>query len=92
MSFTDWQGMVIIVSVLGAFGFVWARIFGKAGYPRWWAVLMFVPLLNLFWVGRLFTKAGYSAWWALTIFVPLLNIGMILNLAFSEWPPHPELR
>jgi hypothetical protein len=87
-----WPEALVAVTAVATFVYVWARIFAKAGYPRWWMVMMFVPLLNLFWVGRMFLKAGYSAWWVLTIFVPVLNIVMVLILAFSEWPPYPELR
>lgn len=26
---------------------IWWQIFGKAGYPAWYAILMFVPIANL---------------------------------------------
>ena len=37
-----------VVLLLVAFGFlIFGRIFSKAGYPRWFGLLMMVPLVNL---------------------------------------------
>lgn len=41
---------------------------------------------------KLFSKAGYSGWLSLLMFVPLVNLGMIIFLAFSDWPVLKELR
>jgi hypothetical protein len=35
---------------------------------------------------RIFSKAGFSGWLALLMLVPLVNVGMLLFLAFAEWP------
>ncbi|MEW6359333.1 MAG: hypothetical protein AB1696_23560 [Planctomycetota bacterium] len=42
---------VLVALLLGAVlltGLIWWKIFGKAGYPEWLSLLMFVPLVNLF--------------------------------------------
>lgn len=36
-------GVAIIVLVVWVYG----RILNKAGYSRWWVLLLFVPLVNL---------------------------------------------
>lgn len=39
-----------LIIVLGSAGLaiaIWAAIFPKAGYPRWWAVLIIIPIANL---------------------------------------------
>ena len=44
------------------------RIFVKAGYPGWQAL---IPILNTV---RMFQMGGRSGWWTLLVFVPLGNI------------------
>jgi hypothetical protein len=41
---------------------------------------------------KIWSKTGNSGWLALLMFVPLVNIGMILYLAFSDWPVLKENR
>lgn len=41
---------------------------------------------------KLIGKTGNSPWLALLLLVPLANLGLILWLAFSEWPIERELR
>ena len=42
-------GIIILLAVLTVWVFlaVFGRIVNRAGYSRWWLVLMFVPVLNL---------------------------------------------
>ena len=47
-------------------------------------------VILIYW--KLFSKAGYSGWLSLLMMVPLVNFGMILFLAFSDWPVLKELR
>lgn len=56
------------------------------------AVALAAMLLALIIYAKLFSKAGYSGWLALLMFVPLVNLGMLLFLAFSDWPVLQELR
>jgi len=49
-----------------------------------------VLMVVIYW--KLFSKAGYSGWLSLLMFVPLVNFGMMLFLAFSDWPVLKELR
>jgi predicted PurR-regulated permease PerM len=41
-----WQ-LVIAILVMG---YIWpvTRILHKAGFSRWWAIAMYIPLVNLF--------------------------------------------
>ena len=41
---------------------------------------------------KIFQKTGNSGWMALLMLVPLVNLGMILFLAFSDWPVLRENR
>ncbi|QKT04679.1 hypothetical protein HUS23_13095 [Ectothiorhodospiraceae bacterium 2226] len=44
------QDVLTLVAVAGAavfFGYCWARIFAKAGFPAWWGIWMMVPGINL---------------------------------------------
>jgi hypothetical protein len=58
------------------------NVFGIGG------LIVIVLLVALFvWVYfRIFSKAGFSGWLALLMLVPLVNVGMLLFLAFAEWP------
>jgi len=40
-----WQLLIIIMAIL--YPFVIFRIVSKAGYRGWWALVIFVPVLNL---------------------------------------------
>jgi hypothetical protein len=42
-------GIIILLAVLTIWAFVavFGRIVSRAGYSRWWLVLMVVPLVNL---------------------------------------------
>lgn len=40
---------------------------------------------------KILSKAGYRGWVGLLMFVPIVNLGLLLYLAFSEWPIHKEL-
>jgi hypothetical protein len=82
--------LALILAILAFFGFVWARIFSRAGYSRWWILALLVPFFNLFVIGKLILRAGYSLWWTLTMFIPLVNFIMLLMFAYSEWPGQPE--
>lgn len=59
-----------------AFGvIVFGVIFLLAGVI-WWKIL---------------SKAGHRGWVGLLMLVPLVNVGLLLYLAFAEWPIHREL-
>jgi len=47
-------------------------------------------MILVYW--KLFSKAGYSGWLSLLMLVPLVNFGMMLFLAFADWPVLRELR
>ena len=53
-------------------------------------LLLMVLMIVVFW--KLFAKAGYSGWLSLLMLVPLVNFGMLLFLAFAEWPVLRELQ
>ena len=56
--------------------------------------LMVLAILAIFFVPvwKIVAKTGYSGALSLLIVVPLANIGLILFLAFSDWPIHKRLR
>ena len=39
--------LVVLVLIIWAFIAVFGRILNRAGYSRWWLVIVVVPLLNL---------------------------------------------
>ena len=41
---------------------------------------------------KIVQRTGYSGWMALLMFVPLVNFGLLLYLAFSDWPLQLENR
>ena len=53
-------------------------------------LLMLVFMVVIYW--KIFSKAGYSGWLSLLMFVPLVNVGLILFLAFADWPVLKEVR
>jgi len=48
-SFGVWHvlGLVVLVLLLWAFISIFGRILSRAGYSRWWLLVMLVPLVNL---------------------------------------------
>ncbi|MDR3685613.1 MAG: hypothetical protein P4L93_01460 [Coriobacteriia bacterium] len=62
------------------------------------AVLCYFLFIVLLIVGTVFIyykivqRTGYNGWMALLMFVPLVNLGMLLYLAFSDWPVQQENR
>lgn len=53
-------------------------------------VVAMVLLVVAFWM--IFKKAGYNGALSLLMLVPLVNLGMVLWLAFAEWPIFKSLR
>lgn len=53
-------------------------------------VLMAVAAVFIYY--KIFSKTGNSGWLALLMLVPLVNLGMLLYLAFSDWPVLKENR
>ncbi len=47
--------------------------------------LALAALFAYIWV-RIFGKTGNNQWLGLLMLVPLVNLGMLVWLAFSEWP------
>jgi hypothetical protein len=39
--------LLIVIVVLVVVVWPWTKILAKAGYSRWWALLVFVPLANI---------------------------------------------
>jgi hypothetical protein len=69
--------------------------FGGLGATFWACYAIFLILALVFAVviyWKLFSKAGYSGWLSLLMFIPLVNFGMLIFLAFSDWPVLKELR
>ena len=62
------------------------------------ALLCYFLFILLLIVGMVFVyykiveRTGYNGWMALLMFVPLLNIGLLLYLAFADWPIQRENR
>ena len=46
-SIWHWLVVLIVVLLIWAFVVVFGRIVNRAGYSRWWLVIMLVPVLNL---------------------------------------------
>ncbi len=48
-SFGIWHlvGLVVFALLVWAFVAVFGRILNRAGYTRWWLLIMIVPVLNL---------------------------------------------
>lgn len=63
---------------------------GKIGLPEL-AVVVFLTLLLFPWF-RIAKKTGHSAILGLLFLIPLVNLGLLVYLAFSEWPIEKELR
>jgi len=62
------------------------------------AILCYFLFIVLLIVGTVFIyykivqRTGYNGWMALLMFVPLVNFGLLLYLAFSDWPVQLENR
>ena len=55
----------------------WWRVFERAGYPGWMAI---IPILNLYVLCKV---AGKSGWFVLLFFIPLVNIIIGFVVAFG---------
>lgn len=55
----------------------WWRVFERAGYPGWMAI---IPILNLYVLCKVARKPG---WFVLLFFIPLVNIIMGFVVAFG---------
>lgn len=69
-------------------------MFGSIGLPEL-LVLAVILLISLVWLlpaWRIVGKTGNSGALSLLFFIPFVNIGMLLFLAFSEWPIERELK
>jgi hypothetical protein len=62
------------------------------------ALLCYFLFIALLIVGMVYVyykivqRTGYNGWMALLMFVPLVNLGLLLYLAFSDWPVQLENR
>lgn len=45
----------------------------------------FIVLFAYIWV-RIMGKTGHNQWLGLLMLIPLVNVGILIWLAFSEWP------
>jgi len=53
-------------------------------------VLLIVGMIFVYY--KIVQRTGYNGWMALLMFVPLVNFGLLLYLAFSDWPVQLENR
>jgi hypothetical protein len=84
------EGLATLLLLVSAAVILWGGAFVRAGYPRWYSLLMLVPLLNLYWAGRLTLEAGYRIWYVLLIG---LSIYWPLRLSYEkEWPAEKRRR
>lgn len=65
-------------------------MFRTLGLPELLVLLIAICVVVPLW--KIYSKAGYPGFLALGLFIPLVNIGLLLFLAFSDWPLHKELR
>jgi hypothetical protein len=69
------------------------RAYARAGDPRWYALVMVVPLVNLLAIATLWLKAGYSGRYLLLLFIPFVGWFLMWELAYAaEWPAEREIR
>jgi uncharacterized membrane protein YhaH (DUF805 family) len=56
--------------------------------PVWTIILVFIPIVNFFWLIVLFAKLcvarGKSGWLVILLFIPVVNLIFLPYLAFSE--------
>jgi len=84
-------GVLLFFSLI-VVGF-WGGVFRRAGYSRWRALRLLVPVYGFFVVAELLGEAGYSLWWLLLMFVPFGFVILALYLEFArEWPAEAQLR
>ena len=58
----------------------------------WFLVILLLIAGSIYVYYKIFEKTGNSGWLALLMFVPIANLGLILYLAFSDWPVLRENR
>ena len=46
MGISIWQLIIVLLTLIPTI-WIYGRILNKAGYSRWWVLLIFVPLVNL---------------------------------------------
>ncbi|MBI4198372.1 MAG: hypothetical protein HY533_04610 [Chloroflexi bacterium] len=39
--------IILVILGLAFLSYIWSRIFEKAGYSRWWGLVMMAPLANV---------------------------------------------
>jgi len=59
---------------------------GNIGFVEACLITAIIAALFVWPVWRIVTKMGYAGILALGFFIPIVNIGLVLFLAFSEWP------
>ena len=61
----------------------------RAGYSRWLALLILVPIVNivalLIWAFDILPRAGYSRWLALVLLISPVNIVALWMFAYAKW-------
>ncbi|SIT84131.1 hypothetical protein SAMN05880545_2149 [Microbacterium sp. RU33B] len=75
-SITSQTDVTALQSVSGVFALIWYvilvialwKVFSKAGYPGWLAI---IPIVNMFVLVKI---AGFSAWMGLLYLIPIVNI------------------
>jgi hypothetical protein len=45
---SPWHWLIFLVIWVGLIGFPIAKILQRVGISRWWTIMAFVPLINLF--------------------------------------------
>lgn len=61
---------------------------GQIGVPELLLLAFILPsfLLMAWLIGRICRKAGFSIWLGIPGVIPVANSGLLLFLAFTEWP------
>ena len=69
-----------------------AAALGSGALLCWFLFVLLLVAATVYVYFRIIAKTGYSGWFALLMFVPIVNLGMILFLAFADWPVLQENR
>lgn len=83
-------GILVIALYFASIGIPVAQILHRAGFSRWFALLILVPIVNIvalwIWAFEILPRAGFSRWLALLLLVPIGNIVALWIFAFAKWP------
>lgn len=82
-------GILVIALYFASIGIPVSQILHRAGYSRWLALLILVPIVSivalLIWAFDILPRAGFSRWLALLLLFPPVNIVAFWMFAFAKW-------